>query len=63
MFGMVRVGMGVLWDCWGEWGLEDTRMIQLRLIVCSIYSTMLKIRNVYRMPNGFHEICKFMWCP
>ena len=25
MFGGVGVGMGVLWDCWGEWGLEDTR--------------------------------------
>ena len=25
MFGEVGVGMGVLWDCWGEWGLEGTR--------------------------------------
>ena len=25
MFGEVGVGMGVFWDCWGEWELEDTR--------------------------------------
>ena len=25
MFGEVGVGMGVLWDCWREWGLEGTR--------------------------------------
>ena len=25
MFGGVGVGIGVLCDCWGEWGLEDTR--------------------------------------
>ena len=25
MFGEVGVGMGVLWDCWGEWRLEGTR--------------------------------------
>ena len=24
MFGEVGVGMGVLWDCWGEWELEGT---------------------------------------
>ena len=22
MFGGVGVGLGVLWDCWGEWGLK-----------------------------------------
>ena len=25
MFGEVGMGMGGVWDCWGEWGLEDTR--------------------------------------
>ena len=25
MFGGVGVGLGVLWDCWEEWGLEGTR--------------------------------------
>ena len=23
MIGGVGVGLGVLWDCWGEWGLEE----------------------------------------
>ena len=25
MFGGVGMGMGVLVDCWGEWGLKGTR--------------------------------------
>ena len=33
MFGEVGVGMGVLWDCWGEGGWRVRGMITLRLIV------------------------------
>ena len=25
MLGGIEVEMGVLWDCWGEWGLKGTR--------------------------------------
>ena len=25
VFGGVGVGLALLWDCWGEWGLEAAR--------------------------------------
>ena len=33
MIGGVGVGLGVLWDSWGEWGLEERWVIQLHLRV------------------------------
>ena len=34
MFG--GYGMGVLWDCWGEWGLEGKRVIEINVRVRTI---------------------------
>ena len=25
MFYWIEIGLGVLWDCWGEWELEGTK--------------------------------------
>ena len=37
-----EVGGGVGWDCWGEWGWSVRGVIEIRIIVRSIYSTMLR---------------------
>ena len=44
MIGGVGVGLGGLWNCWGEWGWRGRWVIQLHLRVWSIYSSMVKIR-------------------
>ena len=66
--------MGLL----GEWGLKGTRAdTATPYNVKYLWHIMLKIRNLYRMLNGFHvnmqiytvslmgftRICKFIWCP
>ena len=60
MFGIWGgVGVGLLWDCWGEGGLELRGVMEISVRVRSIYSAIMIqwCTTLYVMFNGlFNKI-------
>ena len=46
MIGRVGVEVGVLWDCWGEWGWRVNGWIRLHLRIQTLSISKFKLNNI-----------------